>query len=77
MLTRRAALFRAAGLAAAPLLATAAKAEEAMTITDAIETDLSNLPRRKQALVAPQAGAGRAALRARARTGRLDRSGHH
>jgi nitrite reductase (NO-forming) len=53
MLTRRAALFRAAGLAAAPLLATAAKAEEAMEITNAIEADLSSLPRRKQKLVAP------------------------
>jgi nitrite reductase (NO-forming) len=53
MLTRRATLFRAAGLAAAPLLATAARAEEAMEITDAIEADLSRLPRRKQKLVAP------------------------
>lgn len=53
MLTRRAALFRAAGLAAAPLLATAARAEEAMEITNAIEADLSSLPRRKQKLVAP------------------------
>lgn len=53
MLTRRAALFRAAGLAAAPLLATAARAEEAMEITNAIEADLSSLPRRKQTLVAP------------------------
>jgi nitrite reductase (NO-forming) len=53
MLTRRAALVRAAGLAAAPLLATAARAEEAMEITNAIEADLSSLPRRKQALVAP------------------------
>jgi nitrite reductase (NO-forming) len=53
MLTRRAALFRAAGLAAAPLLATVARAEEAMEITNAIQADLSSLPRRKQALVAP------------------------
>ena len=53
MLTRRAALFRAAGLAAAPLLATAARAEEAMEITNAIAADLSRLPRRKQKLVAP------------------------
>lgn len=53
MLTRRAALFRAAGLAASPLLATVARAEEAMEITNAIQTDLSSLPRRKQALVAP------------------------
>jgi nitrite reductase (NO-forming) len=53
MLTRRAALIRAAGLAAAPLLATAARAEEAMEIVNAIEADLSSLPRRKQKLVAP------------------------
>ena len=53
MLTRRAALFRAAGLAAAPLLVTAAKAEEVLEISQAIPADLSSLPRRKQALVAP------------------------
>jgi nitrite reductase (NO-forming) len=53
MLARRAALIRAAGLAAAPLLATAARAEEAMEIVNAVEADLSSLPRRRQKLVAP------------------------
>ncbi|SFP23156.1 copper-containing nitrite reductase, partial [Tranquillimonas alkanivorans] len=53
MLTRRAALMGAAGLAAAPLAATAAKAGEAMVITDAVEADLSTLPRRKVELVKP------------------------
>ena len=44
MLTRRAALFGAAGIAAAPLIATAAKAEVAMTPV-AAPVDLSKLKR--------------------------------
>lgn len=55
MLTRRAALMGAAGLAAAPLAAAAAKAEEAMpvSITTAADVDLSSLPRIRQELVMP------------------------
>ena len=52
MLTRRAALFGAAGIAAAPLIATAAKAEVAMTPV-AAPVDLSKLKRIKRELVAP------------------------
>jgi len=53
MLSRRAALMVGAGLAAAPLLAQAVRAEEAPLTADAAPVDLSSLPRIRQELVAP------------------------
>jgi len=53
MLTRRATLFGAAGIAAGSVLATAAKAEEIMDTSGAAPADLSSLPRRKVELVKP------------------------
>ncbi|MCR8723402.1 copper-containing nitrite reductase [Frigidibacter sp. ROC022] len=53
MLTRRAALMSAAGLAAAPSLLTRASAEETMDTSMAAPVDLSALPRIKRQLVAP------------------------
>ncbi|MCG7626829.1 copper-containing nitrite reductase [Epibacterium sp. MM17-32] len=53
MLTRRAALMGAAGLASIPVLAKAAKAEEIMDTSMAAPVDLSNLKRIKHKLVRP------------------------
>lgn len=53
MLTRRAALMGAAGIAALPVLAKAAKAEEIMDTSMAAPADLSSLKRIKRKLVRP------------------------
>lgn len=53
MLTRRATLMGAAGLAAAPIVAASARAEEAFDVSGTTPVDLSALPRRKVDLVAP------------------------
>ncbi|NDW33786.1 copper-containing nitrite reductase [Salipiger sp. PrR007] len=53
MLTRRAALMGAAGIAATPVLAKAAKAEEIMDTSMAEPVDLSSLQRIKRRLVRP------------------------
>ena len=53
MLTRRAALMGAAGIAAIPVLANAAEAEEIMDTSMAEPADLSNLQRIKRRLVRP------------------------
>tara|TARA_R110002072_G_scaffold43312_13_gene121647 strand:- start:3465 stop:4613 length:1149 start_codon:yes stop_codon:yes gene_type:complete len=53
MLTRRAALMGAAGIAALPILATAASAEEIMDTSMAEPVDLSSLRRIKHKLVRP------------------------
>ncbi|WP_109464292.1 copper-containing nitrite reductase [Albibacillus kandeliae] len=53
MLTRRAALMGAAGIAALPVLAKAAKAEEIMDTSMAPPADLSSLKRIKRKLVRP------------------------
>lgn len=53
MLTRRAALMGAAGIAAAPYVIKTAGAEAATGTAAAIPVDLSSLPRRKVELVAP------------------------
>ncbi|KAA9010077.1 copper-containing nitrite reductase [Histidinibacterium aquaticum] len=53
MITRRAALLGAVGAAAAPILASAAKAESAPDMTAAVASDVAHLPRIKRELVAP------------------------
>lgn len=53
MLTRRAALMGAAGVAALPVLAKAAKAESTTVHEAAAPVDLSSLKRIKRELVAP------------------------
>ena len=53
MLTRRAALMGAAGAAALPVLAKAAKAESTSVHEAAAPADLSSLQRIKRELVAP------------------------
>jgi nitrite reductase (NO-forming) len=53
MLTRRATLFGAAGIAAAPLFVNAVKAEEIMDTSIAPPADLTTLPRIKHKLLRP------------------------
>ena len=53
MLTRRATLFGAAGIAAAPLFVNAVKAEEIMDTSIAPPADLASLPRLKHKLLRP------------------------
>ena len=53
MLTRRAALIGAAGIAATPILAKAAEAEEIMDTSMAEPADLSSLRRIKRRLIRP------------------------
>lgn len=53
MMTRRAALLGGAMIATSPYVIKAASAQETMDTTAAKVVDLSNLPRRKQKLVAP------------------------
>ena len=53
MISRRAALLGVAGMAAAPLLAKAAKAESAPDMSMAAAADVSHLPRMRHELVAP------------------------
>jgi nitrite reductase (NO-forming) len=53
MLSRRAALMVGAGLAAAPMLVQAARAEGSLDTSAAAPVDLSSLPRIKRELVAP------------------------
>ncbi len=53
MISRRAALLGVAGMAAAPLLAKAAKAESAPDMSMAAAADVSHLPRIRHELVAP------------------------